>query len=84
MHNLKRSIEYARQLCSVFVKPLAQQSLLGALGNKRLSRFAIHPRSTAIRSRIKQGSPLWHREGIIAIAARTRAAVLDGVWTDVP
>src|SRR5258707_9204685 len=55
MHYIKRSIEYARQAISVFVKPLAQQSALAALGNKWHSRFALHPRSTTIRLRIKQG-----------------------------
>jgi len=55
MDNIKRSIEYARQASSVFVKPLAQQIALAELGNKRHSRFALHPRSTTIRLRIKQG-----------------------------
>jgi len=49
MDNIKRSIEYARQASSVFVKPLAQQIALAELGNKRHSRFALHPRSTTIR-----------------------------------
>jgi len=55
MYNIKRSIEYARQAPSGFVKPLAQQSALAALGDKRHSRFALHPRSTTISLRIKQG-----------------------------
>src|SRR5258708_36847700 len=55
MHNIKRSIEYGRRASSVFVKPLTQQSALTALGNKRHSRFALHPRSKTIRLRIKQG-----------------------------
>src|SRR5260370_40916026 len=54
MHNIKRRIEYARQAISVFVKPLAPQSALAALGNKRHSRFVLHPWSTTIRLRIEQ------------------------------
>jgi hypothetical protein len=59
MHNTKRSIEYARRRSSVFVKPLAQQSALAALGSKRHSRFALHPRSTtnSVKDANKEGQP---------------------------
>src|SRR5713101_1284934 len=55
MYNRKRRGEYARQASNDFVKSLAQRSVLGALGNKWHSRFALDPRSTTIRLRIKQG-----------------------------
>jgi hypothetical protein len=47
------------------------------------------PASTAehnnyVKHQTTDGSPLWHRERMIEIAGRTRAAVLDTVWTDVP
>src|SRR6267378_1354139 len=43
------------QASSVFVKPLTQQSVLAAIRSKWHSKFALHPRSTTIRLRIKQG-----------------------------
>ena len=54
MLNIERTLEYAGQASSVFVKPLTQQSALAALGKKRHSRFALHRLSTTIRLRIKQ------------------------------
>ena len=90
MHNIKRSIEYAGQVPSVFVKPLTAQSVLAAIRSKWHSRFALHPWSTTIRLRIKQGmaaradghcarARLASREIMTTIASRTSVAVLDGV-----
>ena len=77
MHNIKRSIEYARQASSVFVKPLTQQSVLAAIRSKWHSKFALHPRSTTIRLRIKQGMAA--RAGLrIQLRARRRAPDDDG------
>src|SRR5467141_1910660 len=74
MHNIKRSIEYARQAYSVFVKPLAQQSVLAAIGNRWHSRFALHPRNKTIRLRIKPGMAACFRTGAGARSARARLA----------
>jgi len=72
MQNMEWSIEYARQASGVFVKPLAQQSVLVAIGDKWHSRIAL-----------QEWQPAPHRERMPTIAVRTRAAVLEGVWIDV-
>src|SRR5713101_6660228 len=77
MHNIKQSLEYAGQASSVFVKPLTQQSVLAAIRSKWHSKFALHPRSTTIRLRIKQGMAA--RAGLrIQLHARRRAPDDDG------
>src|SRR5260370_41452761 len=68
MHNIKPSLEYAGQACSVFVKPLTQRSALAAVRSERHSRFALHPRSKTIRLRIKQGMAARFRTGAGAVA----------------
>jgi hypothetical protein len=55
MHNIKQSIEYAVQTPGIFVKQLTPQSVLAAIRSMRQSRFALHPWSTTIRFKVKQG-----------------------------